>query len=152
MSLRTFITAAFCLFVLVVSHELGNAIPMIQGHFSPYVGTALAQHIEGEENDETDGSPGGGKALPQQWGGVTLLQPLGGLKAIQVSSGFGTFLTYFNQATEWLLIVVVGICVIWVLLGGFQIMLSGGFSGMDSAGKTHMIWAIAGLAITLFAG
>lgn len=90
--------------------------------------------------------------LPQQWGGVTLLQPLGGLKAIQVSSGFGTFLTYFNQATEWLLIVVVGICVIWVLLGGFQIMLSGGFSGMDSAGKTHMIWAIAGLAITLFAG
>jgi len=97
-------------------------------------------------------NPGEPGCLPQKWEGITLLQPLGDTRTINVSSGIGTFINYFNDATSWLLTVVVGICVLWVLIGGFQIMLSGGFSGMDSAGKNHMIWAIAGLAITLFAG
>jgi len=90
--------------------------------------------------------------LPQTQGGIDLLAPLGGQNNITVSSGFGTFLTYFNDAGTWLIRVAMGLCVLWVLLGGFMIMISGADSGQRSKGIEHMKWAIIGMVILLFAG
>ncbi|MDO8468433.1 MAG: hypothetical protein Q7S29_01610 [Candidatus Peribacter sp.] len=92
-------------------------------------------------------------ALPQRnQGGIDLLAPLGNQTNIAVTSGFGTFLSYFNDAAAWLIYVAMGLCVLWVLLGGFMIMLSGADSGLRSKGIGHMRWAITGIAILLFAG
>ena len=90
--------------------------------------------------------------LPQRQGGIDLLAPLGNQNNIPVQSGFGTFLTYFNDAGTWLMYVAMGLCVLWVLLGGFMIMLSGADSGLRSKGIGHMRWAITGLVILAFAG
>lgn len=91
--------------------------------------------------------------LPQRnQKGIELLAPLGGQTHIPVQSGFGTFLAYFNDAAAWLIYVAMGICVLWVLLGGFMIMLSGANSSWRSKGIDHMQWAIIGLVILLFAG
>lgn len=84
--------------------------------------------------------------------GIDLLAPLGNQTNIAVTSGFGTFLSYFNDAAMWLIYVAMGLCVLWVLLGGFMIMLSGADSGLRSKGIGHMRWAITGIAILLFAG
>ncbi len=84
--------------------------------------------------------------------GIELLAPLGNQTHIPVQSGFGTFLSYFNDAAAWLIYVSMGICVLWVLLGGFMIMLSGADSGLRAKGIGHMRWAITGLVILLFAG
>jgi len=90
--------------------------------------------------------------LPQTQDGINLLAPLGSQTNISVSSGFGTFLTYFNDAGTWLIRVAMGLCVLWVLLGGFMIMLSGADSGQRSKGIEHMKWSIIGMVILLFAG
>jgi len=87
-----------------------------------------------------------------QEGGIDLLAPLGNQTNIAVQSGFGTFLTYFNDAAAWLIYVAMGVCVLWVLLGGFEIMLSAVDSGKREKGKSHMMWAIIGMVILLFAG
>ncbi|OIO54965.1 hypothetical protein AUJ46_02010 [Candidatus Peregrinibacteria bacterium CG1_02_54_53] len=94
-----------------------------------------------------------GEGLPQeQQGGIDLLAPLGSQTNIPVQPGFGTFLTYFNDAGAWLVYVAMGICVLWVLLGGFMIMLSGADSSLRSKGMSHMRWAITGMVILLFIG
>lgn len=91
--------------------------------------------------------------LPQRnQGGIDLLAPLGNQQNITVQSGFGTFLAYFNDAAAWLIYVAMGICVLWVLLGGFMIMLSAVDSSQREKGKGHMRWAITGMVILLFAG
>ncbi|MDD5623130.1 MAG: hypothetical protein PHI23_00250 [Candidatus Peribacteraceae bacterium] len=85
-------------------------------------------------------------------GGIDLLAPLGSQENIPVSGGFGTFITYFNDAGMWLIKVAVGICVIWVLLGGIMVMMSGSNSGLRSTGITHMKWSIMGIVLLLFTG
>lgn len=91
--------------------------------------------------------------MPQRnQGGINLLAPLGNQNNIPVQPGFGTFLAYFNDAATWLIYVAMGLCVLWVLLGGFMIMLSGADSGQRAKGIGHMRWAITGIVILLFAG
>ncbi|MDD4628817.1 MAG: pilin [Candidatus Peribacteraceae bacterium] len=91
--------------------------------------------------------------FPQKMdGGIELLAPIGSQSNVPVTSGLGTAIRYFNGIGEWLITVVVGICVIWVLLGGFQIMLAGADPGMKDRGVKNMTWAIIGLVIVFFAG
>ncbi|MFH1444556.1 MAG: hypothetical protein ABIG34_04175 [Candidatus Peregrinibacteria bacterium] len=90
--------------------------------------------------------------LPQEQGGIDLLAPLGSQTNIEVQPGFGTFLTYFNDAGAWLIYVAMGLCVLWVLLGGFMLMLSGADNSLRSKGIGHMRWAITGMVILLFIG
>jgi hypothetical protein len=91
-----------------------------------------------------------GGGFPQRQGGIDLLAPLGALRNITVTRGFGTFLTYFNDAAKWIIYVAMGICVLWVLLGGFMLMMPS--SSYREKGKDHMKWALIGLVILLFAG
>lgn len=91
--------------------------------------------------------------LPQKMdNGIELMEPIGSQTNVTVTRGFGTLLSYFNDISSWLVLVVGGICVLWVLIGGFRIMLSGYDSSQRSKGMEEMKWAIAGLAILFFAG
>ena len=83
---------------------------------------------------------------------VPLLQPLGGMTAIPIGSGYQTFLTYFNDAVGWIFQVAVGFTVVWVLIGGFMYMTSGNNQSQRGAAISRMTWAIGGLLILLFAG
>lgn len=62
------------------------------------------------------------------------------------------FFTYFNLAWPWLLGIAAGIAVLQALVGGVQIMLSGGDSGKRESGKGRMMWALAGLLMIGLAG
>lgn len=89
----------------------------------------------------------------QRQGGINLLAPFStAVTSIFPSSGIGTFIDYFNSAGTWIWMVAMGICVLWVLLGGFMIMLSGAESGLRGKGIGHIRWAITGLIILVFAG
>ena len=112
----------------------------------------LADDAGNFDNGDVAPDNDGGGDLPQRQGGINLLAPLGNQTNIAVQKGFGTFLTYFNDAGTWLIYVAMGLCVLWVLLGGFMIMLSGADSGLRSKGIGHMRWAITGLVILAFAG
>ena len=83
---------------------------------------------------------------------VKLLEPLGEEKDIPVKPGAGTLIAYFNSAVTWLISVAVGICVIWVLIGGFHIMVSGGDTSLRQRGQEFIKWALIGLVMLLFAG
>jgi len=85
-------------------------------------------------------------------GGIPLLEKIGSLSNVPVTQGFGTLLTYINDIADWLLLVAGGICVLWVLVGGMQMMLSGLDNSLQSKGKESMKWAIIGLVILLFSG
>lgn len=94
----------------------------------------------------------GQNALPQTQNGVQLLAPLGDQQSIPVTAGLGTFLTYFNDAGVWLIRVAMGVCIFWILNAGYELMGSGVFSSNREKGRQHIIWALVGLVILLFAG
>lgn len=66
--------------------------------------------------------------------------------------GLGTFFTYFNLAWPWIIGTAAGIAVLQALIGGMQMMLSGGDSGKTEEGKSKLMWAIAGLLLIGLSG
>jgi len=86
---------------------------------------------------------------------VHLVKPLGSETEITIHpGGIQTWLDYFESAGEWLFYVAVGVCIIWILLGGYQIMTAG-ISGQDtqaSAGWARIRTAITGVLLLLFSG
>lgn len=59
---------------------------------------------------------------------------------------------YFDDIFTWGLAIGVGLAVMNVVIGGFQITMSQGDSGKIGEGKTRIIWSIAGLMMLMFAG
>lgn len=84
---------------------------------------------------------------------INLLQPLDGSPSKELPSepGIGILFTYFNYAWPWVIGSAAGIGVLQALVGGIQIMLSGGKAGKDE-GKTRLQWALAGLLMVGLAG
>lgn len=68
----------------------------------------------------------------------------------QQNSGIGVFFTYFNLAWPWLIGVAAGFAVLQAIVGGIQIMISGG-SEQKSAGQMRLTWALAGLLLVVLA-
>lgn len=68
------------------------------------------------------------------------------------SAGIGILYQYFNAVWPWVLGSAAGIAVLWSLIGGIQIMLSGDNTGMRSAGQERLLWALAGLIMIALAG
>jgi len=85
--------------------------------------------------------------------GIPLLQPWsgGGPTTTPILPGVQTFFAYFNSAIPWMFEVAIGFCAIWILIGGIQIMVSGG-GGQKSSGQSHITWALVGTLILVFAG
>lgn len=100
--------------------------------------------------DDDDDDPGKDKKPAE--GKVVLIEPIGDEQEIDIKPGAGTLIAYFNTAADWLIIVCVGICVIWVVIGGFEIMTSGGDATKRGNGQQHIMWAILGLLMLVFAG
>lgn len=70
---------------------------------------------------------------------------------IQPSPGIGIFFDYFNRSWPWIIGVAAGIAVLQAMIGGIQIMISGG-SEQRSAGQTRLTWALAGLVLIALTG
>lgn len=83
---------------------------------------------------------------------IPLIQPLGPKSVLQVKPGAKTFIDYFNEASNLLLTVAIGFCVLWILIGSYLIMISGSDGGKRSTGTSIITWAIIGLIIVNFAG
>jgi len=88
---------------------------------------------------------------------VKLVKPLGSTDEITVHSGaqaLQTWLDYFESGAAWLFYVAVGVCIIWILLGGYMVMTAG-LSGGDqkaSEGWGRIRTAITGVLLLLFSG
>ena len=88
--------------------------------------------------------------LPQQ--GIRLFEPIvGGCPALTATPGLGTFFTYFNQLWPWLIGTSAGIALLMALVGGLQVILSGG-SVEASGGLDRLKNAFLGLLMLAFAG
>lgn len=82
---------------------------------------------------------------------IQLLRPLDGSSGtIRVGGApLEAFFTYFNMAWPWLLGIASGIAVLQAVIGGVQIMTSG---GDIEAGKTRIQWALGGMIMIALAG
>lgn len=82
---------------------------------------------------------------------IKLLEPIGSLTEITP----GPFpLSPLNQYLQvfipWVIGVGAGLCVLMIVVGGFQIMLSGGEATAQGAGKNRILSALMGLLILVF--
>ena len=116
-----------------------------------------AQADEGENpgGDEGETDADGnlvGDGFPQVSPPIILLAPISGQTSVPTTVSELPIFTYLKGIGKWLATVVVGICVIWVLIAGFEIMLSGANSGLKDKGVSHMKWALIGLCIASFSG
>lgn len=83
---------------------------------------------------------------------VKLLEKLGGIDCIPIGAGAQTFITYFNEGSKLLLNIGYGVCTLWVVISGIQIMLAGGDSGKRGEAMTRMTWSIGGLVLLVMSG
>lgn len=88
--------------------------------------------------------------------GVPLLEPFNGTTVIPIPSSTAIvdlpWIVYFASTQRIIYVTAAGFCVLWVLISGIMIMVSGDNSGMRDNAITRMKAAITGLLILLFAG
>ncbi|MBU0546762.1 hypothetical protein KJ735_01135 [Patescibacteria group bacterium] len=53
--------------------------------------------------------------------------------------------------TDWLFVAIVIFVTIKILQGGYEILTSAGDAAKLTAGRAHILWALAGMAVALFA-
>jgi hypothetical protein len=87
---------------------------------------------------------------------LPLLQPLddrtNSLSTQNANDALEAFINYFNLSWPWVIGTAAGIAVLQALVGGIQIMLSGGDGGAREEGKNRMTWALAGLLMIGLSG
>ncbi len=87
---------------------------------------------------------------------LPLLQPLdddtGFLTTNNANDALEAFMNYFNLSWPWIVGTAAGIAVLQALVGGIQIMMSGADSGAREAGKSRLMWALAGLLMIGLSG
>ena len=82
---------------------------------------------------------------------IKLLEPIGTLT--QVSFGkvpLSPLNDYLQVFIPWSIGLGAGLCVLMIIIGGFQIMLSGGEAAKQSAGKDRILSSLIGLLILVF--
>ena len=81
------------------------------------------------------------------------MQPFDGNNSVSYGNGgLDIFFNYFNSFWPWLLGVAAGIGVLWGVVGGFMVMMSGGSSDLYTRGKERITWALIGLSMLALAG
>ena len=83
---------------------------------------------------------------------INLLQPITGGNSIAIQPGLGTWFEYFGRAGQWLYNIAIGFCVLWVLIGGIQVMTSSDASDRRAKGFEKMKASILGVIILTFSG
>ncbi|MDD5751855.1 MAG: hypothetical protein PHS73_05050 [Candidatus Peribacteraceae bacterium] len=148
MSLRTFITAVFCLFILALSSGLGRTIVRTQNHFPSYVGTAFA---EGDmpAPDANDGGAPAGAASSSGGGGGGGGQPFGYLRVSTWALGDQTWGGMIGSIIRTFAGSMVYVSGAVFILGALFFALSGTKEDWKSWGKTMMIQSLVALAVVL---
>ena len=75
-----------------------------------------------------------------------------GRGTVQACKGLGTFFLYFNSFWPWLIGSATGIAVLMTIVGGLQVIMSGGDQGKRSEGTTRFMHALIGLLMLACAG
>ncbi len=92
-------------------------------------------------------------AVNPHYGNINLLEPLdeGGTGMIEVdpSHPLQAFIDYFNSGYEWLLVVGTGIVILWILICGAAIMITG---DQSKTWRGRITAAIIGLICLFFMG
>jgi hypothetical protein len=85
-------------------------------------------------------------------GDIQLLEPIGGVDSIPTAGqeGFGVFAIYFNLLYPWVVGMGAAFAVLMGLVGGIQMMTSGGDSGKRTAGIDRLKYSVGGLLLLLF--
>ncbi len=65
---------------------------------------------------------------------------------------FRAFQDYFAMSWPWVIGCAAGVAVLWAIVGGMEIMLSGSDSGMRDKGKSRFINALTGLLLIGLSG
>lgn len=84
-------------------------------------------------------------------GGIPLLEPIGGFDRIPDGmTGLNAFFFYFNSLYPWMIGTAAGICVLMALVGGIQMIISGGDTAARGEGLNRFLWSVAGILILVF--
>ena len=75
-----------------------------------------------------------------------------GRGSVEACPGLGTFFVYFNKFWPWLIGSATGIAVLMTIVGGLQVIMSGGDQGKRSEGTTRFMHALIGLLMLACAG
>lgn len=89
-------------------------------------------------------------AVPVAFADVCLMQPIGSVRCIPSGGPLGTLFSYFNLLYPWIAGLAAGAAVLMVLVGGLQVIMSGGDSGKRGEGISRILWAIGGLLLLAF--
>ncbi len=82
---------------------------------------------------------------------IRLWEPFMGVDCIPVGGGpLDAFFFYFNLVYPWIVGLAAGIAVLMGLIGGMQMMMSGGDQGKQSEGKNRLLWSMGGLLFLIF--
>src|SRR5262245_21529505 len=83
--------------------------------------------------------------------GLVLLQPIAGPTNIptQGNEGLGVFGVYFNAIYPWIVGMGAGVALLMTVVGGLQMIQSGGDQTKRDAGKTRLLTSLGGLLIIL---
>lgn len=88
---------------------------------------------------------------------IPLLEPFGGSSTLTVNCSntsciFAAWISYYASAAGWVFNVAVGICVIWMLVAGLRVIISGDNAQMRDNAIGQMKAAAFGLMLLVFAG
>lgn len=81
-----------------------------------------------------------------------LLEPLKPGQRFPGGTGVEIIMNYLEDVWPWLIGIGVGLALLRIVIGGIEIMNSGGNPGLRTAAKDHIMWAIAGLLMLIMAG
>ena len=123
-------------------------IGVFLGTFWSSVSLVLAQ-ADGGAAAAGGAAPGGAPAGPV--GGIPLLEPIAGIDRIPDGMvGLNAFFFYVNTLFPWMLGTAAGICVLMALVGGVQMIISGGDTSARGEGMDRFLWSIGGLILIVF--
>ena len=83
---------------------------------------------------------------------IQLMEPIGGCDKLTPKPGLGTFFGYFNLLWPWLIGTAAGLSVLMALVGGLQVIMSGGDQSKKQEGLDRLKNALLGLLMLVFAG
>ncbi|MDO8648301.1 MAG: hypothetical protein Q7R81_00795 [Candidatus Peregrinibacteria bacterium] len=81
---------------------------------------------------------------------MQLLEPIGGTTMIPALPKLDTFFAYINTLWPWLSGMAAGVAVFMAMVGGIQVMISGGDQAARQSGLDRLYWSLFGLLILVF--
>ena len=88
---------------------------------------------------------------PKAKGNIKLIEPLTG-QPQEIEANGNALFRYIETGLGYFQEIAVGITILWLLVGGMMIMVSGNNNSLREQGKQHATWAIGGLLMLFLLG